>query len=272
MERLPASRLKGVPVRDDVIGMVYKEFPDLPKSHEYGCLTCQKNRGVGRDGVIFWRGQEWECDCQDQLQRAKHYLSAGIGDMYQRIHYEDWARGERALDAVGVYRDRHNDFISSGFGIVAYGGFGTGKTMLLVLLLKDLIRDFGYDAYYTTFGDLMSMFTDGWHDRSAREDYRMRISRSRILMIDDVGRGFVDNRIASAEMDNILRSRVQQSRPTFITMNLELDEFQDVYGGAAMSLLTERSVELRLEGESYRTTMNEKVMAEIGAGERRPIF
>jgi hypothetical protein len=55
-------------------------------------------------------------------------------------------------------------------------------------------------------------------------------------------------------------------------MNLELDEFQDVYGGAAMSLLTERSVELRLEGESYRTTMNEKVMAEIGAGERRPIF
>lgn len=271
MNRLPESPLKYRAADDREMESVYRDFPELPRSYQHGCPTCKKNRGLSENGVILWRGEEWECDCQDQLQRAKHYLVAGIGDVYQRVHYEDWARDPKALDAVKTYKEKHREFTDAGLGIVAYGGLGTGKTMLLILLMKDLIREYGYDAYYTTFGNLMSMFVAGWRDKATMENYRRRISRSKLLMIDDVGRSTHDA-MASAEMDNILRTRVQQGRPTFITMNLELDEFSKTYGGAAMSLLTERSVELRLDGESYREAMNDRVITEVLKGERRPIY
>lgn len=272
MRRLASSRLSGIAISESEATDLYRDYPSLPKSHLTGCPTCGKNRGPGVDGTIRWKGEEWECDCLDQLQRAKHYYVAGIGDMLQRIHYDDWTRDRSLLDSIDAYRSNAEHFIRSGIGIVAYGPPGTGKTILLVLLLKDLIRDVGIRAYYTTFGQMVSMFTAGWHDSSARERYKRKVMLSQVLMIDDISAEYSEYQFARIEIDNLLRFRVQQGMPTFVTTNMSTPEFERLYTVRTMDLLVERCVEMRFEGSSYRQEMSKKVISEALAGERRPIF
>lgn len=245
---------------------LYRNHPQLGRSYEKYCPTCDKK------GTYFWRGQDNDCDCEYQLQLHKHYLAAGIGLTYQRLDWDDYAGPTPVLDGVMKYLDKREQFLKRGLGMFLFGSYGTGKTMLANLVLKELVKD-GLTCWATTFSQTVEMFTAGWSDKADKNYFQQKFINSQVLLLDDVGKELRGTRIALAEttFDAILRQRVQAGRATFITTNMDSTDLEDGYGAAILSLVREKSLDLEFNGNDFRTTANSREITEVLKGEVRPI-
>lgn len=245
---------------------LYRNHPQLGRSYQKYCPTCDKT------GTYFWRGTAHRCDCEYQLQLHKHYLAAGIGVTYQRLDWDDYVGPTGSLDGVQKYLDKREQFLKRGIGMYFSGSFGTGKTMLANLVLKELVKD-GLACFATTFSQTVEMFTAGWTDKADKTYFQQKFINSQVLLLDDVGKELRGTRIALAEttFDAILRQRVQAGRATFITTNMDTFDLEDGYGAAILSLVKEKSLELPFEGDDFRPAANTREVTEILAGETRPV-
>lgn len=262
----PARSLTTRYLKADDASRLYREHPHIKASPQDYCPTCDTT------GQYFWRGENHPCDCEAQLQLHKHYLSSGIGVTYQRLSWDDY-EGDPTLQAqLDKYLSKHANFINHGIGVLLYGEFGTGKTFGVTLLLKDLLKA-GYTCYSTTFADMVEMFTAGWKSVEDQKYFQKKIMYSDVLLLDDLGRELkTRNKLSESTFDNVLRRRVQDGRPTFITTNMSLVELSEGYGGAILSLLKEKSISYEVNGIDFRPTANSKLLREVTAGESRPIF
>lgn len=238
---------------------LYRIYPDLPKSHMSGCPSCGKNRGYGVDGVLVLDGEEFQCNCHDQLQRHKHYLNAGIGSIYQFLSWGDFKGWTRAGNAVKEWTSDASGNYDAGRGLYIYGsGNGTGKTMLGMLALKECVT-MGYRCYATTFQNLLSSLKSGWKNADFDKWYRNKVDSAQILMIDDLGKEIspggesaFNREFAQQTLDSLLRTRTQQGRPTFFTSNFEIGQLKSHYGAAAVSLMGEGIMQVEVKGSDYR--------------------
>lgn len=245
---------------------LYRNHPQLGRSYETYCPTCQKK------GVYRWQGQDHVCDCEYQLQLHKHYLAAGIGMTYQRLDWEDYTGPPEAVDKLLKYMDLRDSFLHRGMGLYFMGSYGTGKTMLANLALKELVKD-GYRCWATTFSQTVEMFTAGWSDKAEQAYFQQKFINSQVLLLDDLGKELTGTRLKLAEttFDAILRQRVQAGRATIITTNMTPADLEEGYGSAALSLVREKSIELTFAGDDFRGSANSREVAEVLAGEIRPI-
>lgn len=245
---------------------LYRDHPSLGRDPAKYCPTCYTAK------TYVWRGETVACDCQRQLQLHKHYLAAGIGVNYQRLSWGDY-EGDPALKrALDKYLERHQAFVGQGVGLLLHGEYGTGKTFGATMLLKDLMKR-GYVCYATTFASMIEMFTSGWKSKEDQRYFQQKIMLSNVLLLDDLGRELrTKNKLSESTFDDVLRRRVQDGRPTFITTNMSVGELNEGYGGAVLSLLTEKSMVYELRGSDFRPQANSRMMDEMMAGETRPIF
>lgn len=246
---------------------LYQDFPRLEKGPDQFCPTC------GKHGTYFWKGQAHQCNCYRQLQLHKHYLVAGIGVTYQRLDWEDYEGPDEIVEAMRKYLEGHANFVSRGIGLLIAGTYGAGKTMLTTLLLKELVK-LGYKCYSTTFANTVEAFTAGWKSTEDQRYFQQKFVNSDVLLLDDLGREFRSKSgLNETTFDNILRTRVQSGRPTFITTNMDLSELEEGYGGAVLSLLREVSLEYEFESvEDYRPKAQKRTLRELREGEVRPII
>jgi DNA replication protein DnaC len=245
---------------------LYRNHPHLGRSYQNYCPTCDKK------GTYFWRGAEHACDCEYQLQLHKHYLASGVGLTYQRLDFDDYVGPTAALDGVMKYLDKRAEFLKRGIGMFFLGSYGTGKTMLANLILKELVKD-GLSCWATTFSQTVEMFTAGWSDKSDKVYFQQKFINSQVLLLDDVGKELRGTRIALAEttFDAILRQRVQSGRTTFITTNMTPADLEQGYGAAILSLIREKSLVQSFDGNDFRPAANDREVTEILNGEVRPI-
>lgn len=251
---------------DEEAERLYREHPQVGRSPEVYCPTCNLDR------TYFFGGEDRECDCAYQLQLCKHYFMAGVGMTYQRLDWIDFEGDVNLVDGVQAYLSQQGVLISRGVGLLLWGDLGVGKTLAATLLLKDLVK-LGYSCYCTTFAAMVEMFTAGWRDPLEQRYFQSKVVGSEVLLLDDLGREMKrKNKLSESTFDDVLRRRVQDGRPTFITTNQNLIELRDGYGGAIMSLLSEQSIAYQVTGKDYRPEANERMLREITAGVRRPIF
>ena len=230
------------------------------------CPTCE---GSGR---YVFRGGEYKCDCMMQRQLHKHYLNAGIGTTYQRLDFNDYEGSQDVLRGLLTYIEGYERYASRGMGLLLTGGFATGKTMLANLILKEFVKQ-GYRVFATTFAQTVDMLTAGWKSNEDKRYFQRRFLDSEIVLLDDVGRELRSrSNLSESTFDTILRTRVQEGRPTFITTNMSPEELGDGYGSAVLSLLKEHSIVCEMTGEDFRPLSNARTLKEISNGETRPIF
>ena len=229
------------------------------------CPTCNDQ------GHYVFGGQQRECDCMMQRQLHKHYLNAGIGVTYQRLDFSDYEGNRDILQSLAKYVDNYDRYASRGIGLLLTGNFGTGKTMIANLVLKEFVKA-GYRCFATTFAQTIDMLTASWKSPEDRRYFQRRFVDSEILLLDDVGRELRSkSNLSESTFDNILRTRVQEGRPTFITTNMSPDELGEGYGSAILSLLKEHSIMCEMTGEDFRSRSNARTLQEIRDGENRPI-
>jgi len=248
---------------DDESRRLYARFPELKKGI---CPTCKGEKRVQ------WRGEMWDCDCSRQLQLAKHYSACGIGVTYQRLDWDDFRGDQDALDQVLRYLLHKDKVVDRGLGLLFYGASGRGKTMVANLILKELIRD-GFSCFGTTFAQTIDAFTAGWHNPDDKRWFAEKFMHSEVLLLDDLGREFkTKNSLPQSTFDNILRTRVQEGRSTFLTTNMSLRELESGYGGAVLSLLKESSLPVEFTGDDFRPQVSERTLEELEANETRFII
>lgn len=250
---------------DDEADRLYQVYPELKKPSSKFCPTC------GTEKTYTWQGKTVYCDCDAQLHLYKHYLNAGIGVLYQRLDWSDYQGDEQANNLVQSYIAEHKKFISRGLGLLFTGPFGTGKTMLANLVLKDLVKH-GYRCYATTFSSMISMFTSGWKSFEEQQLFESRIKNSQVLLLDDVGKEFkTKTKLSESTFDDVLRTRIQTGRPTLMTTNMSLADMREGYGSAVLSLLQETSISHTFKGNDFREKARDRALEEVLSNEIRPI-
>lgn len=253
---------------DEDAARLYAVHKELKASPDDYCPTCLKK------GYYYWpdKNTRVECDCKQQLQYYKHYLNAGIGALYQRLSWEDYNFPDEDLEqTVDTYIENAEKMIANGIGIILMGDIGTGKTLLATLILKEMQKA-GYSVYSTTFAGMIEQFTAGWNSDLEKTFFLERVRKSEVLLIDDIGKEYkTKNGLGSSTFDMVLRGRVQEGRPTFITTNLDFDDMEEGYGSAILSLLKETSLPMEISGNDFRKTAGERKVQEILLGLTRPI-
>lgn len=233
--------------------ILYKLYPDLPKSYREGCPSCGGQKYVVLDGV------QTPCNCKEQLALYKLYLDAGVGPTFQYLSQKDWHGDQTVFDAVTQYVNSLKKNIESGCGLLIRGDFGTGKSLLGAFVIKYAARK-GYLAYMTTVADLMDSLKEGWKDAEFNQWYKNKIDSAQILLLDDLGRELIDqssgfsDKYAKNIVESLLRTRTQQNRSTLITTNWSMDDLRVRYSNAFMSLLEETMtvIEFPESAVSYR--------------------
>lgn len=256
---------------DDDSTRLYRKEPGLAQGYEKWCPTCDKTGEYVWLSVDRQDGQAYNCDCEHQVALFKWYSASGIGVTYQRLDWGDYEGPQDVLRGIGKYIDNVHDFLRQGMGLYLSGDVGVGKTMLLNLVLKDLVKA-GYSCFATTFAQMIEMYTAGWTDKEEKVWFQRKFLNSQFLLLDDVGKER-DTKIALNEttFDAILRQRVTDGRPTFISTNPDAAEMEERYGKPILSLIREQSLEEVVTGEDYRPKANKRRVDEVLKGWTRPI-
>lgn len=252
--RLEDSALVDVALSQEDANELYSLYPDLGASHLSFCPACMKNCGEGVDGTVSVKGQLWRCNCADQLQRYKHYLNSGIGLTYQRLDWDDYFGDPKAMAYVLEYVSSLEANMLEGRGFVMFGAAGTGKTMLAALALKSAVRC-DIDCYMTTAKDYVENMKRGWNNAAFAKWYKRKIDAARILVLDDLGKELegYGTKGVEQQIENLLRVRTQQMRPTIVTTNLVCPGgLETAYNKYVLSLLTETCDLVKVDGSDAR--------------------
>lgn len=239
------------------------EYPEVTDR----CPTCNDKK------AYVWAGQERECLCSEQKRLQLRYLHAGIGSHYHRLSWSDLDISPRVLDVVTDYLDNAWEYIVRGMGLMFYGPVGTGKTLLMTLVLKELVKA-DYDCYDATFAAAVENFTATWGNKHDEQKavFARRFMRSRVLGLDDLGKeGKTSNRLPQTTFDYILRTRVDNNRPSILTTNMTGNELVHGYGAAVLSLLVEQSIEVEMLGGDFRPKSHDRTLGEARGRQMRPI-
>lgn len=252
---------------DDENERLTKRYPSLAKGYEKWCPTCDK-KGVytAPDGMLT------ECDCEQQVALFKHYAAAGIGATYMRLNWPDYVGDQGIVGGLSKYLANLPEFTRRGIGLYFSGSYGTGKTMLANLMLKEVVKR-GHTAFATTFAQTVEMYTAGWGDRDEKAWFQRKFLSSQFLLLDDVGRELRGTKLALSEttFDSILRQRVTDGRPTYLTTNMTAEDLEQGYGSAVLSLIKEKSLEEVFSGSDFRGKANDRELSEVMKGVTRAI-
>lgn len=265
----PGVRLLSNPEYERLLTKV----PDLAKGPE-GCVTC------GGTGTFLWWTPDrdghgpWKCNCSDQWALQCYLHHAGVPLAYQRLGWADVVAVPASIrEAVEEYRDNAAAYVRAGYGLILHGTQGTGKTLLAVLLLKGLLAQ-GYSGHFTTFSDMINVFTQTWRSDDERAWFDKRIRNVTFLVVDDPGKehgGARGSGLAGATFDAVLRHRVASGLPTIVTTNYGPDKVKEGYGDGILDLLAERARGITFEAKSFRLEQRERVEQEIKLGLTRPL-
>lgn len=254
--------LKTQHVGDDELG----KFRNKHGYDIHACPTC-----YGLKNIVL-NGEQADCNCEEQRLRFKHYSLANIGELYMRLDWDDYEGDDQAKETVLTYIENRDKFIPNGLGLLLNGSFGTGKTMLSSLAAKEFVK-LGYKPFFVTFTEMIEMFTEGWSSAEDKRLFKKKIIESPILVLDDIGKERITKvKLNESTFDHLLRQRTVALRPTIITTNYDLAEIGKGYGGAILSLITERSVWHTTKGSDYRTKARDRTVNEALEGWRRPIY
>ena len=244
---------------------VYAQMPALENGYFDYCPTCKKTGSYRRGGKVY------QCDCEMQLALAKHYTAAGIPQDYQRIGWADIKM--EPPEQVQDYLAHLDAYLERGVGLVFSGPRGAGKTMLAVLVLKEIVKRC-YPCYYTTFATTVEAYTNGWGgNHIAASWFRHKFLDSKALLLDDMGKEFFSKiQLNVTTFDHILRTREQNNRPTLLTTNMTIPEMTAGYGEGILSMLVGKSFFISMSAPGdFRYQLMERITSDVHNGEERPI-
>jgi DNA replication protein DnaC len=235
------------------------------------CPTCKSKPDEyweRTSGSYRLFGEEYPCNCEEQLNLRKHYLLANIPDQYMMLDWDrDYLGPEDVKENVALYLDRWDDFKHAGMGL-EFGGktLGTGKTFAATHIGKTLVKS-GEDVFFVCFDDVL--------DALKKEDTKIeqRLRETNVIILDEVKPPHTDKQKSffANRFESLIRHRTNWNGVTVLTTNLSQDEIKHHYP-RPYSLLSAKQMRIDMTGVDARLDQVPRIELElIQNGERRPI-
>ena len=196
------------------------------------------------------------------------FLECGIYEAYHSLELKDY-QGNVPTDAMRIvkkYIVRVVEMRQKGLGLFFWGSAGTGKTGLMIEVLKGAVRA-GLRCQFASLGGLIQKFAEGWYSMESRQEFFEQVRGVDMLAIDDIGKELeTKNGIEIVVFDNALRYRSMRNRPTLLTSNLSPKEIEKRYSEFIVSLMREKMVPVHLDGADFRLKIAQKNIKEFMNG------
>jgi DNA replication protein DnaC len=189
----------------------------------------------------------------------EHYLSCGILSKWHNKTFADFTNDDRAKKIVLDYLENPRQALTDGVGLYLFGNNGTGKSLLMNLAFKELLKK-RYKVQVTNLDGLVHSFTQGWYDGDARKSLNSLLTRTDFLGIDDLCKEFhsKNSDLVVTVLDHVIRFRTQMGKPTWITSNKKPKLISTIYTEDIASMLREVCVDVFVDGEDFRGVIAEK--------------
>lgn len=163
------------------------------------------------------------------------------------------------VEQVRSYLEKIEELFAKGIGLYLWSDENsTGKTSLAVIVLKQALR-LGRTAYFEESGRLKSALIRS-EEFEENIPIERRIRHVDLLVLDDIGKeyrtesGYVENAI-----ENVLRDRSQNLKPTIVTSNLRPAKIGQVYSEDLAAMLRETTIPLKISGYDWREVKAEEL-------------
>ena len=197
-------------------------YPEDYTDVHYDCEKC------GDTGYVDGR----MCDCMKRELVMAGYQSSGLGRLIATQSFENFSLDYYKTGGAN-YQNMEHSFLSlrsfaTNFSSDTYknfllvGGTGLGKTHLSTSVAKAVIER-GFDVLYVCAID---MFTDFEQKQFGNgEDNTRRYFDCDLLIIDDLGTELT-NQFTVSCLYNVINSRINSAKSTFINTNLSKKEIE----------------------------------------------
>ena len=164
--------------------------------------NCKKCKGIGCSSCM---GYGAFIDKMVEAEIPVDYWFRMIEDFY----------GDENLKKFIIDYNVEQEYLN-GKSLFLFGGSGTGKTFAACALLKKVILE-NYSAFYITLSDLVTYLT------GAKPEFKILLKEYDFIVIDEVDKRFFPSQMSMElygnQLENILRSRMQNRLPTILCSN-----------------------------------------------------
>jgi DNA replication protein DnaC len=210
------------------------------------------------------------CECRaERLGRGRSRgISSVIPARYRGVSFDrppvaDMARdleNKIAVSQVREYVEDLGDNLAEGRGLWIFGGTGTGKTTLAMLISKAALEAGKTVAIYS-LPKLLARIRRTYDSEPGGDSYLSlfeQLTSVDLLHIDDLGAEKRSDWVLE-QLYSLVNERYEARRSVLITTNLEHMELEEQIGARTVSRLTEICEEVELRGNDRRRPAFPKV-------------
>lgn len=239
------------------IARILKE-EGLPENYLEAKYTCKKcsDKGI-LDGKL--------CSCHLELLKNLAYSELSDKSSLRISSFDDfdlnfYKSDEKEYDMMSrIYdfcKQYANDFDMTSKSLIMWGETGVGKTHLSLAIAGEVINK-GYGVVYGTAQNLFSNIEREHFGRGDGADGNTEkiLLDCDLLILDDLGAEFRTSFVTSV-FNNIVTTRLLQSKPTIISTNLSIDEIDEIYSRRIASRILGEFTVLTFMGPDIRQLKN----------------
>lgn len=192
-------------------------------------MKKEQQRVKGREVLPFYKAFDPEQPLRSLTVAMLRRMN--IPEDYWRVGLEK-VSPDQTKKMVTKYLVDIIDALEHGIGMIINGEYGSGKTSIAILCLKQARRNGGTGLYLTAAEYLRDVFQRVRFDDTLSTE--RRAAQVDLLVIDDLGKeavNFANEKDASAAMFvSLVKERASKNLSTIVTTNLLLADMGKFYG------------------------------------------
>ena len=204
---------------------------------QYYINNCNKCHGMGTLNDVV-------CICTKQANAAFLCETNGFGKRYLKMSLMD----SHLKQVISQYFSDFPKYKENGIGLYLFGKYGTGKTLAVTNLAKNImmienpLMTSSFSEKFFLYDDLVRLSLED----TSYSSLEMIIKKPDILVLDNIGNEIglrTQARSSVSLLENIIRNRMIMGKVTWITTNLSLDDFSNLYS-VSLAQIIQRDYQL----------------------------